>query len=100
MKKHPMNFRLLSACGLAIFLGACAEPAYRYDVRGNGEGGVVVNTTPKPPAPPPPPAAYNPPPPPSPAAVDQQQRIDELEARVRNLSAENEKLKQSLTTKP
>jgi hypothetical protein len=117
-----MKFRTHAMIGCALsMLTACWEPPYRYDVRGNGEGGVDIQKVPKEqpappaaPAPPPPlapvltaPAPPQPPPPtpvvtpPSPpSTVDQQQKIQELESRVRQLSAENEKLKQQSTTAP
>jgi hypothetical protein len=93
-----------------MMLSACYEPPYRYDIRGNGEGGVDIQKVPKehPPAPAPPESVATPPPPAPPAVVvpqppptaDQQQRINELESRVRDLSAENEKLKRQSTTAP
>jgi hypothetical protein len=94
-----MNRHLIAACGLAIFLIGCANPSYRYDIRGNGEGGADIKTVDQP-YPNPPPQAAAPQPSPTPAQVDQQQQIDQLKTQVQNLSAENQKLKQSLTTRP
>jgi hypothetical protein len=89
-----LRFAVMICCELAM-LSACYEPPYRYDIRGNGQGGIDIQKVPKENPAPPAPAA--PPPAPSPA-VDQQQRINELESRVRDLSAENEKLKRQMPT--
>jgi hypothetical protein len=84
-----------------LFLGACASPAYRYDIRGNGEGGADIKTVDQPdPQNPPPQAPAAPSPAPTPAQVDQQQQIDQLKTQVQDLSTENQKLKQSLATRP
>jgi hypothetical protein len=105
----------LVALGGAIGLAGCYNPPYSYDVRGNGEGGVVINHVPKrqpndvpPPTPPPPPqvkyvyvqvpaTAPAPPAPPPPATQpSDEQRIRELEARVKALADENRKLKEQV----
>jgi hypothetical protein len=119
---------LTAAAGL-IALAGCYEPPFSYDVRGNGQGGVVITevphrTVPGPPAPPPmivyihdapvtapatapapapapepPPApiVQAPPPTPPPATqTDEQQHIADLEARVKELAAENARLKQQV----
>ena len=95
-----MNLRLLTACGCAMLLGACGNPSYRYDIRGNGEGGADIKTVDQPYPQNPPPQTAAPSPAPTPAQVDQQQQIEQLQAQVHDLSAENQKLKQSLATRP
>jgi hypothetical protein len=110
-----MGIALLMA-GSVVALCGCYHPPYSYDVRGNGEGGVTLTTVPDqeepwrnpPPSPPPiivylpatapatPPAPEAiPPTPPSPVTQpDDKQRIEALEAKVRELAAENARLKQ------
>jgi hypothetical protein len=87
---------LLSAVALA---GGCQEPSHRYVTVANGQGGVDLRREPKPPAPPsvaaalPPAPATSTPQAASPTAPTAQERIDALEAEVRALNAEVERLK-------
>jgi hypothetical protein len=94
-----MNFGFTVSAAIALsLLTACYEPPYRYDIRGNGQGGIDMQKVPKDPAPAPAPAP--PPQAPSPAPSRDQQRIDELQQRVEQLSAENQKLKQQQQMSP
>jgi hypothetical protein len=110
----------LLMAGSIVATGGCYHPPYSYDVRGTGEGGVNITTVPyqeepwrnPTPAPAPPPIiVYLPatapttesapeavaPTPPGPVTQpSDQQRIQALEAKVRELAAENDKLKQQL----
>jgi hypothetical protein len=106
-----------------IALTGCAKPPYSYDVRGNGEGGVVVTTVPYREEPwrqtPPPEIVYvhdapttmpatQPAPPPTivylpataPAPVVPSPSVADLEARLKELAAENAKLKAQLQNSP
>lgn len=100
MKVLSALFCLIS---LALLSG-CWEPPYRYDVRGNGQGGIDINHVPKEPdaAPPVPQAAAPPPSAPAPVIAPpetaQQRQVDELNAKIKALSDENAKLKQQLPT--
>ncbi len=80
--------------GVSLFFGisasGCVEPPYRYEVHDTGEGSVRIDRVEKTPAP----AAAAPPA--NEAQIDQQ-RIDQLQAQVRDLAAENQKLKQAAT---
>jgi hypothetical protein len=85
-----------SAILLSLATTGCYEPPnYRYQVTSSGQGNVQVSTVPKDPTAeqPTPTAAVS-------AQVEQQQRIDALEAQVRALSAENAQLKHQPTTAP
>ena len=111
----------LAVLGSAVGLAGCYNPPYSYDVRGNGEGGVVIEHVPKrqpndlpPPPPPPPPVvkyvyvqvpATAPAGPGTrstigsaspPATQPTDERHQELEARVKALDEENRKLKEQM----
>ena len=87
-----------TAALLVALLGGCARTPYRYEVHDEGEGSIRVETVPKTPdaAPEAAPAAAAP----VAAAPTDQQRIDELQAKVKALSEENQKLKQGAATVP
>ncbi len=98
---------------LIAMICGCVQTPYRYEVHDMGEGSVQVVTVPKTPeasptaAAPVTPASTSSVPLPvapavvvTPATATDAQRIDALEARVKALSIENEKLKQSATTAP
>ncbi len=94
--KNLFSISMLFGIGIA----GCVEPPYRYEIHDTGEGTVRVETVPKTPVPAPAsPAPVSPAPTAAPTVTDQQ-RIDALEAQVRALSQENQKLKQTAPTTP
>jgi len=81
---------------LLLLTTACYQSPNRFDVRGNGQGGVNVKRIRKEPDPAPTsPVASTTAPTTAPLSHE-----EELEARVRELEAENQRLRQQPTTAP
>jgi hypothetical protein len=90
-----MKIQLTVASAFALALGGCVHTPYRYEVHDTGEGSVRVDRVPKEPAET---TVTTTPPPATAATSTEQQRIAELQAQVRALSVENQKLRQAVPT--
>jgi len=91
-----VGFRCSAGAFFLFLITACYQSPNRFDVRGNGQGGVDVKRVPREPAPAPSsPATFTTAPTTAPRSHE-----EELEARVRELEAENQRLRQQPTTAP